>query len=116
MMLYFFASLFAFIIISFLIFTIFFLHFRQNTNFEKFLPFECGFSMVKSPRVPFSTRFFLLTVIFLVFDIELVLLFPLVNYLNKTDLNIIISSSLIFLILMLGVIYEWKEGSFDWMK
>nr|ARK38481.1 NADH dehydrogenase subunit 3 [Lanceolaria gladiola] len=83
---------------------------------EKTSPFECGFDPVGSSRVPFSLRFFLLAVIFVVFDVEIVLLFPAVMMVG--DSWVWVSSYLallIFLVLLfLGVIHEWHEGSLEW--
>nr|YP_009092241.1 NADH dehydrogenase subunit 3 [Scutopus ventrolineatus]AHI45704.1 NADH dehydrogenase subunit 3 [Scutopus ventrolineatus] len=111
-----FTSLLVFMIIFILLITIFILQGRTSPSKDKFSPFECGFSQLGSGRLPFSTRYFLLTVVFLVFDVELVLLFPLINLLTKKELSTLLMTCSIFVILLSGVLYEWKEGSFQWMK
>nr|YP_009489697.1 NADH dehydrogenase subunit 3 [Falcidens acutargatus]AWH02129.1 NADH dehydrogenase subunit 3 [Falcidens acutargatus] len=109
------TSFFALLVGFGLLLAIFFLQYHGKQIKDKSSPFECGFSLVKATRVPFSTRYFLLTVIFLVFDIELVLLFPLMNFASNLSLFFFIFSIIIFFILLLGVIIEWKEGALNWM-
>uniref|UniRef100_UPI00286A8C7D NADH dehydrogenase subunit 3 n=1 Tax=Leptychaster arcticus TaxID=3048001 RepID=UPI00286A8C7D len=86
-------------------------------DYEKASPYECGFDPLNSARVPFSFRFFLVAILFLLFDLEISLLFPFPpsNFIN----NPLISSSLatIFLIiLVLGLIFEWLQGGLDWAE
>ena len=83
---------------------------------EKNSPFECGFDPNKSARIPFSLRFFLLAVIFLIFDIEIVLLLPAPLILTPAGFSILIPLSLFLIFLLLGLIYEWIEGSLEWSK
>jgi NADH-ubiquinone oxidoreductase chain 3 len=81
---------------------------------EKTSPFECGFDPNKSARIPFSLRFFLLAVIFLMFDIEVVLLLPLPHALAGLHLHFTYISLFLFLvILLLGLFHEWREGSLE---
>ena len=84
-------------------------------DLEKISPFECGFNPKFNARLPFTLRFFLISIIFLVFDVELVLIFPfLVNlsYLNIFYFLLIIT--FFIMILFLGLIHEWNQGSLDW--
>ena len=84
---------------------------------EKRSPFECGFDPLRSARIPFSIRFFLLAVIFLIFDVEIVLLVPGVTFLvSSTNIASIIGVFLFLLILILGLFHEWNEGSLDWLN
>lgn len=89
---------------------------RQNySSREKITPYECGFDPNHNARVPFSIRFFLLAIIFVVFDIEIVLLIPLPLLWYNTPITYIYLRSLIFLtILLLGLFHEWNQGSLDW--
>lgn len=82
---------------------------------EKCSPFECGFDPRNSARVPFSLRFFLLAVIFLIFDIEIVLLipFPLVDRFSSGS-EYLLRGGLFLLVLLFGLFYEWVEGSLEW--
>lgn len=84
---------------------------------EKSSPFECGFDPIKSARLPFSLRFFLLAIIFLIFDVEIVLLFPaLISLVSTFDLRLLVGISLFLLILIAGLFHEWNEGSLDWAQ
>nr|YP_009467388.1 NADH dehydrogenase subunit 3 [Varuna yui]YP_010137764.1 NADH dehydrogenase subunit 3 [Varuna litterata]AUR43972.1 NADH dehydrogenase subunit 3 [Varuna litterata]AVA07557.1 NADH dehydrogenase subunit 3 [Varuna yui] len=82
---------------------------------EKNSPYECGFDPKGSARLPFSLRFFLIAVIFLIFDVEITLLLPIVTTLNVTNMFSWLFTSLIFLfILLLGLYYEWTQTALDW--
>lgn len=90
---------------------------RTAQDREKSSPFECGFDPNHSARIPFSIRFFLLAIIFIVFDIEIVLLIPTpILLLSSNYTTIITALSTFILILILGLLYEWNEGSLDWSK
>lgn len=84
---------------------------------EEVRAYECGFEHFSHSRLPFSFRYFLLTIIFLVFDMEIVFLLFLPESLSMTLHPIVlIISSLIFLILLvMGLFYEWNDGRLDWV-
>nr|AVW86111.1 NADH dehydrogenase subunit 3 [Melaenis sp. YZ-2018] len=89
--------------------------FRSSEDREKCSPFECGFDPKSNARIPFSMRFFLLAVIFLVFDIEIVLLMPSPLLTSAFSSNAsIITLLAFFFILIAGLLHEWREGSLDW--
>merc|ERR1712168_412804 len=85
--------------------------YRSFFRREKRTPFECGFEPKRSARLPFSTRFFLLAVIFLVFDIEVVLVLPFPLIINNIRIEILIGGIIFLIILILGLLHEWREGS-----
>ena len=79
-------------------------------------PFECGFDPKNSARTPFSLRFFLLAVIFLIFDVEVVLLLPFLFIANQGGIvGAVGGIILVLLILLAGLFHEWREGSLDWV-
>nr|AEP27498.1 NADH dehydrogenase subunit 3 [Strophosoma melanogrammum] len=84
---------------------------------EKNSPFECGFDPKNSARMPFSLQFFLIAVIFIIFDVELTLLLPMVMALKSSSLVFYsFTISIFILILLIGLYHEWKEGALDWAK
>nr|YP_009164283.1 NADH dehydrogenase subunit 3 [Amynthas corticis]AIR76380.1 NADH dehydrogenase subunit 3 [Amynthas corticis] len=88
---------------------------RSTEDREKSTPFECGFDPKNTARIPFSTRFFLLAIIFIVFDIEIVLLMPIPTMLMTSYApHIMITYMLFIIVLIVGLIHEWNEGSLDW--
>nr|YP_002640529.1 NADH dehydrogenase subunit 3 [Aspidytes niobe]CAM35449.1 NADH dehydrogenase subunit 3 [Aspidytes niobe] len=82
---------------------------------EKNSPFECGFDPKNSSRLPFSLQFFLIAVIFLIFDVEIALLMPMIMIMNFTNLISWMFTSLFFLlILLIGLYHEWNQGALNW--
>nr|UFZ13404.1 NADH dehydrogenase subunit 3 [Neohermes filicornis] len=82
---------------------------------EKLSPFECGFDPKNSSRMMFSLRFFLIAIIFLIFDVEIALLLPFLLIMNLSNLIYWFITSLIFLlILLIGLYHEWNQGALNW--
>nr|YP_010616642.1 NADH dehydrogenase subunit 3 [Ampittia subvittatus]WAW79829.1 NADH dehydrogenase subunit 3 [Ampittia subvittatus] len=82
---------------------------------EKCSPFECGFDPKSSARIPFSLHFFLITVIFLIFDVEIALIFPLITTFKLTNLTIWMKTSFFFIIMLLiGLYHEWNQNMLNW--
>nr|AIA77220.1 NADH dehydrogenase subunit 3 [Megalyra sp. MM-2014] len=94
---------------------------KISVDYEKCSPFECGFISMNMAHLSFSMNYFLFTIFFLIFDIELSYVFPMISFFNNIYNNIYFLSSWIFLsiyfilILLFGVIYEWMDGSLDWV-
>nr|ARH54952.1 NADH dehydrogenase subunit 3 [Coleoptera sp. 4 AH-2016] len=84
---------------------------------EKSSPFECGFDPKNSARLPFSLQFFLIAVIFVIFDVELTLLFPSITIFLSSNIYYfsMIFNTFLF-ILMFGLYHEKLQGSLDWKK
>nr|YP_009049138.1 NADH dehydrogenase subunit 3 [Pavoraja nitida]AEL97265.1 NADH dehydrogenase subunit 3 [Pavoraja nitida]AIE42760.1 NADH dehydrogenase subunit 3 [Pavoraja nitida] len=88
-----------------------------NPDNEKLSPYECGFDPLGSARLPFSIRFFLVAILFLLFDLEIALLLPLPwgDQLYSPFITII-WASMIIILLTLGLVYEWLQGGLEWAE
>nr|ABV23458.1 NADH dehydrogenase subunit 3 [Sclateria naevia] len=90
---------------------------QTNPNSEKLSPYECGFDPLGSARLPFSIRFFLVAILFLLFDLEIALLLPLPWATQlQHPLTTLTWSSIIILLLTLGLVYEWTQGGLEWAE
>nr|WID86892.1 NADH dehydrogenase subunit 3 [Anomaloglossus apiau] len=84
---------------------------------EKLSPYECGFDPLGSARLPYSMRFFLVAILFLLFDLEIALLLPTPWAIQSfLPLASIIWSFIILLLLTLGFMYEWSQGGLEWAE
>nr|APX40245.1 NADH dehydrogenase subunit 3 [Psylliodes circumdatus] len=82
---------------------------------EKGSPFECGFDPKSSARLPFSLHFFLIAIIFLIFDVEITLLLPLILTMKISNIyNYSYILTTFILILILGLYHEWNQGALNW--
>nr|UMB50740.1 NADH dehydrogenase subunit 3 [Palea steindachneri] len=86
-------------------------------NTEKLSPYECGFDPLKTMRLPFSIRFFLVAILFLLFDLEIALLLPLPWAIQLiTPMYTLTWTLTILLLLTFGFIYEWTQGGLEWAE
>nr|YP_009989187.1 NADH dehydrogenase subunit 3 [Oedaleus manjius]QNM40764.1 NADH dehydrogenase subunit 3 [Oedaleus manjius] len=82
---------------------------------EKSSPFECGFDPKSSARMPFSIQFFLIAVIFLIFDVEIALILPIIIIMKTSNIMMWTLSTMTFIIILLmGLYYEWNQGALKW--
>nr|AMD83824.1 NADH dehydrogenase subunit 3 [Kronichthys heylandi] len=90
---------------------------QMSPDAEKLSPYECGFDPLGSARLPFSLRFFLVAILFLLFDLEIALLLPLPwgNQLPN-PMNTFLLITTILILLTLGLIYEWIQGGLEWAE
>nr|WRK21485.1 NADH dehydrogenase subunit 3 [Nelidina sp. n.] len=88
---------------------------KKIIDMQKSTPFECGFNPMSYARIPFSIHFFLIAVIFLIFDIEIIMIMPIIMSMKTSMLFYwMISSLALMLILLIGLIHEWKMGMIKW--
>jgi NADH-quinone oxidoreductase subunit A len=87
---------------------------RQNPDSEKLTPFECGFSPFDDARGRFDVRFYLVAILFIIFDLEVAFLFPWAVALGDIGAVGFWSMILFLGILTVGFIYEWKKGALEW--
>nr|AGK37877.1 NADH dehydrogenase subunit 3 [Mesoplodon europaeus] len=90
---------------------------QLNTYAEKTSPYECGFDPMGSARLPFSMKFFLVAITFLLFDLEIALLLPLPWAIQTNNLNMMLTTAL-FLISLLAasLAYEWTQKGLEWAE
>nr|YP_003457129.1 NADH dehydrogenase subunit 3 [Sladenia gardineri]BAI76975.1 NADH dehydrogenase subunit 3 [Sladenia gardineri] len=90
---------------------------QMTPDQEKLSPYECGFDPLGSARLPFSLRFFLVAILFLLFDLEIALLLPLPwgDQLASPTMTFL-WASIVLTLLTLGLIYEWLQGGLEWAE
>ena len=89
----------------------------RKIDSEKSSPYECGFDPLKSARIPFSFRFFLVAILFLLFDLEIALLFPLPpSILIDSPKTSLLFATVFLIILTAGLVFEWMQGGLDWAE
>nr|WNH38627.1 NADH dehydrogenase subunit 3 [Melamphaes lugubris] len=90
---------------------------QMTPDSEKLSPYECGFDPLGSARLPFSLRFFLVAILFLLFDLEIALLLPLPwGDQLLSPLYTFTWATAVLLLLTLGLIYEWMQGGLEWAE
>nr|YP_001905904.1 NADH dehydrogenase subunit 3 [Ophiura albida]CAL50581.1 NADH dehydrogenase subunit 3 [Ophiura albida] len=87
----------------------------NSLDLQKTSPYECGFDPINSSRLPFSFRFFLVALLFLLFDLEIAILLPLPLSALLINPNSTMLTFVIFIIILtIGLIYEWVNGGLEW--
>ena len=87
---------------------------RQRPDSEKVSPYECGFAPFNDARRQFDVRFYLVAILFIIFDLEVAFLFPWAISLNNIGMFGFCSMLIFLLVLTVGFIYEWKKGALEW--
>jgi len=80
----------------------------------KTAPYECGFNPYADARMQFEIKFYLIGILFIIFDIEISFLFPWVINLYNLNFSAIFSMCFFIFLLTIGFVYEWKKGALDW--
>jgi NADH-quinone oxidoreductase subunit A len=87
---------------------------RFHDDKAKLTPYECGFDAFEDTRAKFDVRYYLVAILFIVFDLEIAFLFPWAVALDKIGYFGLISMGIFLAILVVGFIYEWKKGALEW--
>ncbi len=101
-------------LLSMLILGLSFVFSTQKADPEKVSAYECGFDPFDDARARFDIRFYLVAILFIIFDLEVTFLFPLAISLNKVELFGFWSMVIFLCILTIGFVYEWRKGALDW--
>ena len=86
----------------------------QNPDAEKLSPYECGFEAFEDARMKFDVRYYLVAILFILFDLEIAFLFPWAIVLRDIGWFGVIAMAVFLGILVVGFIYEWKKGALEW--
>ena len=81
---------------------------------DKLSPYECGFEAFEDSRMRFDVRYYLVAILFIIFDLEIAFLFPWAVSLDRIGLFGLISMGIFLALLVVGFIYEWKKGALEW--
>jgi NADH-quinone oxidoreductase subunit A len=87
---------------------------REPTDRDKLSAYECGFEAFADSRMKFDVRYYLVAILFIVFDLEIVFLFPWAVALGSIGVAGLIAMVVFLGILTVGFIYEWKKGALEW--
>nr|AOR53751.1 NADH dehydrogenase subunit 3 [Aphis craccivora]UNP24630.1 NADH dehydrogenase subunit 3 [Aphis craccivora] len=88
---------------------------KMKFNYNKSAPFECGFDPFNKSRIPFSLNFYLIAIIFLIFDIEISIILPMIlNFKISNMLYFNLMFMIFFMFMIMTIFYEWKFGSLNW--
>ena len=86
----------------------------QNPDAEKLSPYECGFEAFEDARMKFDVRYYLVAILFILFDLEIAFLFPWAATLNEIGFAGFLAMMVFLAILTVGFIYEWMKGALEW--
>lgn len=86
----------------------------NHPNQSKLAPYECGFGEFEDARLRFDVRFYLVAILFIVFDLEVAFLFPWAVVIHKIGWGGFAAMGVFLLLLIVGFVYEWKKGALEW--
>jgi NADH-quinone oxidoreductase subunit A len=86
----------------------------DNPDPEKLSPYECGFEAFEDARMKFDVRYYLVAILFILFDLEIAFLFPWAVVLPDIGFAGFVAMMIFLLILVVGFVYEWKKGALEW--
>lgn len=86
----------------------------RRPDAEKLSAYECGFEAFEDTRMKFDVRYYLVAILFIVFDLEIAFLFPWAVALDSIGAVGLVAMGIFLLILVVGFVYEWKKGALEW--
>jgi NADH-quinone oxidoreductase subunit A len=86
----------------------------RRPDSEKLSPYECGFEAFEDSRMKFDVRYYLVAILFIIFDLEIAFLFPWAVVLDQIGMFGFLAMAVFLAILVVGFIYEWKKGALEW--
>jgi NADH-quinone oxidoreductase subunit A len=86
----------------------------RRPDAEKLSAYECGFEAFEDSRMKFDVRYYLVAILFIVFDLEIAFLFPWAVALDSVGIVALAAMGVFLLVLVVGFIYEWKKGALEW--
>ena len=86
----------------------------KRASAEKLSPYECGFEAFEDARMKFDVRYYLVAILFILFDLEIAFLFPWAVTLHEVGVAGFVAVVIFLAILVVGFAYEWKKGALDW--
>nr|YP_010127263.1 NADH dehydrogenase subunit 3 [Opisthotropis guangxiensis]QPO84667.1 NADH dehydrogenase subunit 3 [Opisthotropis guangxiensis] len=93
------------------------IHIITKPDINKLSPYECGFDPMGDARTPISIQFFLIAILFILFDLEIILLLPIPWSMNTNPPNSTIAlTTTLLTVLTLGLVYEWLQGGLEWTE
>lgn len=102
------------ILLSLVIFGISYVLVPKELDIEKSSAYECGFDPFEESREKFEVHFYLVSILFIIFDLEIAFLFPWGMVLNKIQLFGFLTMIYFLIVLTIGFLYEWKKGALEW--
>ena len=86
----------------------------NHPNKEKVSAYECGFPEFEDARMRFDVKFYLVAILFIVFDLEIAFLFPFAAVMRSLSWHALVAMGIFLLLLIVGFVYEWKKGALEW--
>jgi NADH-quinone oxidoreductase subunit A len=87
---------------------------RGSKDADKLAPYECGFEAFEDSRMRFDVRYYLVAILFIIFDLEIAFLFPWAVALQEVGLFGLLAMGIFLGVLVVGFIYEWRKGALEW--
>ena len=81
---------------------------------QKLSPYECGFEAFEDSRMRFDVRYYLVAILFIIFDLEIAFLFPWAVALDQVGVFGLVAMGIFLAVLVVGFIYEWRKGALEW--